>query len=78
VVVEAIDSNPRGRSELCSIIASIKTLLQCNPNFEITFTKRQANMAAHHLARAAIYRSGRTYLNSIPPCIARIIINEIS
>jgi ribonuclease HI len=78
VVVEAIDSNPRGRSELCSIIASIKALLQCNPNFEIKFTKRQANMAAHHLARASISKPGRTYFNNIPLCISHIIINEIS
>jgi ribonuclease HI len=77
-VIDAIDSNPQGRSELCSIIASIKALLQCNPNYEIKFTKRQANMAAHSLARAVISRPGRTYYHNIPPCIDRIIINEIS
>jgi hypothetical protein len=32
-------------------------------------------MAAHYLAKAAISRSERTYFNSIPPCIDRIIIN---
>jgi ribonuclease HI len=40
VVVEVIESNPQRRSELCSIITSITALLQCNPNFEIKFTKR--------------------------------------
>ncbi|GAU15596.1 hypothetical protein TSUD_108550 [Trifolium subterraneum] len=54
IVVDAIHSNCQGLSELSSIIAAIRLLLQCNSNFEIKFTKRQANMAAHTLARAAI------------------------
>jgi ribonuclease HI len=54
VVVDAIKATSPGRSELCSIVYEIKSLLQSNSNFEIKFTKRQANMAAHALARAAI------------------------
>jgi hypothetical protein len=62
VVVEAIKSNPQGRSELCYIIVSIKALLQCNSNFEITI----------------IFWSRHTYFNNILPCIDHIIINEMS
>jgi ribonuclease HI len=78
VVVDAIKAISPGRSELCSIIYEIKTLLQNNLNFEVKFTKRQANMVAHTLARAAIFWSSRIYLNSIPPCIEHFIVNEMS
>jgi ribonuclease HI len=54
VVVDAIKAVSPGRSELCSIIFEIKALLQNNSNFEVKFAKRQADMAAHTLARAAI------------------------
>jgi ribonuclease HI len=49
MVVEAIKANPHGTSELCSIISSIKNLLQCVSNFEIKFIRRRTNMAAHIL-----------------------------
>jgi hypothetical protein len=79
VVVEAIKSNPQGRSELCSIITSIKALLQCNSSFEIKFTKHQTNMAAHSLTKEVISWSRRIYFNCISPCIDLIIIiNEMS
>ncbi|WJX23528.1 hypothetical protein P8452_12731 [Trifolium repens] len=78
VVVDAIKATSHGRSELCSILQEIKALLQTNPNFEVKFTKRQANMAAHTLARAAISWSSRTFHNSIPSCIEHFIINEMS
>jgi ribonuclease HI len=78
VVVDAVYSNNHGNSEWSSIILSIKSILQCNPNFEVKFTKRQANMAAHKLARVAYSWSSRTYFNIVPRCFARIIINEMS
>jgi ribonuclease HI len=78
VVVHAIHANHNGISELCSIISSIKSLLQCNANFEIKFTKRQANMAAHTLARAALPWSTRMFFNYLPRCIEPFIINEMS
>ncbi|GAU51577.1 hypothetical protein TSUD_414260 [Trifolium subterraneum] len=65
VVVDAIKAPPQGISELNSIITNIKLLLQCNSNFEIKFTKRQANMAAYTLARAAISWSSRSYFNNL-------------
>jgi ribonuclease HI len=53
IVVNAVHSNHQGNSEGSSIISSIKLLLHSHSNFEVRFTKRQADMAAHSLARAA-------------------------
>ncbi|CAJ2635677.1 unnamed protein product [Trifolium pratense] len=78
VVVDAIHVTTQGVSELSSIISSIKLLLQCNMNFEIKFTKRQASMAAHTLAKAVISWSSRTYFNGVPRWIKPFIINEMS
>jgi ribonuclease HI len=78
VVVDAVLSNHQGNSEWSSIVLAIKSLLRCNSNFEVKFTKRQANMAAHTLARAAYSWSSRTYFNSVPRCIEPFIFNEMS
>ncbi|XP_058783244.1 uncharacterized protein LOC131657910 [Vicia villosa] len=52
-VVQAIHSNVTGSSEFNFIIQSIKLLLLDFPNFEVEFVKRQANMVAHCLTKAA-------------------------
>jgi ribonuclease HI len=78
VVVDAAHSNKQGNSELNSLISSINLLLHNHSNFEVKFTKRQANMAAHTLARAACSWPSRMFFTSIPRCIDSIIINEMS
>jgi ribonuclease HI len=78
VVVDAVHSNHHGNSEWSSLISSIKSLLHFHSNFEVKFTKRQANMAAHSLARAACSWSSRMFFNIVPRCIEPIIINEMS
>jgi ribonuclease HI len=78
VVVDAVHSNHHGNSEWSSLISSIKLLLHVHSNFEVKFTKRQANMAAHSLARAACSWSSRMFFNIVPRCIEPIIINEMS
>ncbi|KAK2454714.1 hypothetical protein QL285_002249 [Trifolium repens] len=55
VVVDPILANQHGISALSNIISSIKLLLQCDSNFEIKFTKRQANITAHIIARTVIF-----------------------
>ncbi|GAU35379.1 hypothetical protein TSUD_57280 [Trifolium subterraneum] len=66
IVVDALQTNHTGVSELSSIFMSIKSLLHCNSNFEIKFIKRQANMVAHTLARAVISWSSRKLFDYVP------------
>ncbi|XP_073017991.1 uncharacterized protein [Primulina eburnea] len=53
LVVDAIASNLADRSEFGSIVAACCSLLYQEPSYEVRFARRQANMAAHTLARAA-------------------------
>ncbi|MCH82815.1 RNA-directed DNA polymerase (Reverse transcriptase), partial [Trifolium medium] len=53
-VVDAIHNLRAGTSEFSSIICKIQHIMMLNPNFVVKFIKRQANMVAHTLARAAI------------------------
>ncbi|GAU38425.1 hypothetical protein TSUD_396050 [Trifolium subterraneum] len=53
-VVEATQRPHNGVSEFSSIICNIQNILSLNSNFNMKFVKRQANMVAHKLARAAI------------------------
>jgi hypothetical protein len=53
-VVDAVQHFRGGSSEFSSIIGHNNNVLLLNPNFMVKFIKRQANMVAHTLARAAI------------------------
>jgi hypothetical protein len=48
-----------------------------NPNFVVKFIKRQANMVAHTLARAAISWSSCCTFELLPPCITSLLHNEM-
>ncbi|XP_058741921.1 uncharacterized protein LOC131614338 [Vicia villosa] len=75
-VVNAIGSNLGGNSEFSLVINSIKLLLLDIPNFEVKFSKRQTNMVAHTLAKAANSWTRRYMFDDIPPCITLYLINE--
>ncbi|KAK2379858.1 Ribonuclease H superfamily protein [Trifolium repens] len=77
-VVDAIQHFRGGNSEFSSIISQINNVLLFNPNFMVKFIKRQANMVAHKLARAAIAWSSRYIMNTLPVCIATILNNEMN
>ncbi|PNX91013.1 hypothetical protein L195_g047142 [Trifolium pratense] len=78
VVVDAISSRQLGTSEFSVVISHIKSLLVSCPNFEVKFVKRQANMVARSLARAAYSLSSRGIFESAPRCIDNYLINEMS
>jgi ribonuclease HI len=65
-VVDAIHNLRMGVSEFSSIICNIRHVLALNPNFVVKFIKRQANMVAHKLARAAIVWASRYVLMFYP------------
>ncbi|GAU30144.1 hypothetical protein TSUD_360370 [Trifolium subterraneum] len=53
VLIEAIHMKRRGNSEFLSIVHDILSLMSSFINFEVKFVRRQANLVAHTLARAA-------------------------
>ncbi|KAK2448506.1 hypothetical protein QL285_007764 [Trifolium repens] len=77
-VVDAIQHFRGDYSEFSSIIGHINNVLLLNPNFMVKFIKRQANMVAHKLARAAISWSRRYIVNTLPVCIATLLNNEMN
>jgi ribonuclease HI len=78
LVVDAITSKQVGVSEFCVVISRIQSLLRANNYFEVKYVKRQANKAAHVLARAAFSMSRRCIFDSVPRCIESYLINETS
>jgi hypothetical protein len=77
-LVDAICSSHLGISDFSMLISNIKALLVLHPNFEVKFVRRQTNMAAHSLARAAYSISRRRIFESVPYCIHNILINEMN
>jgi ribonuclease HI len=76
-VVDAIYHFRGGVSEFSSFVSNINSLLSCNQNFMVKFVKRQANMVAHTLARAAISWSRRCTFETLPLCITPLLNNEM-
>jgi ribonuclease HI len=76
-LVEAIQHVRDGVSEFSRIVQNINNVLLANPNFLVKFVKRQANLVAHTLARAANSWPRRCYFDSVPLCITTILSNEI-
>jgi ribonuclease HI len=77
-VVDAISHLRGGNSEFSIFISHINNVLSCNPNFVVKFIKRQANMVAHTLARAAISWSSRCTFETLPLCISSLLFNEVN
>jgi hypothetical protein len=65
-VVDAIYHFRGGSSEFSFLISHIINILSCNPNFKVMFIKRQANMVAHSLVRAAISWAIRCIFEILP------------
>jgi ribonuclease HI len=76
-VVDAISHLRGGNSEFSHLILQINNVLSRNPNFVVKFIKRQANMVAHSLARAAISWSSHCTFETLPLCISTLLINEM-
>jgi ribonuclease HI len=76
-VVDAIQHFRGGNSDFSLLVSHIKNLLDSNNNFVVKFIKRQANMVAHSLARAAISWSSRCSFETLPTCISELLINEM-
>jgi ribonuclease HI len=68
-VVDAIHNIHGGASEFSSIICNINHILLANPNFVVKFIKRQTNMVAHTLARAASSWAEFYNFETLPLCI---------
>jgi len=77
-VVTAVSSHHRGNSEFHAIISCIAAKLVLNSNFEVKFIRRQANMVAHTLARAACSWASHRIFEFYPTCIEQCLINDIS
>lgn len=76
-VVDNIHSPGADISELGSIIQECSGIISSFPNFNVKFIRRQANSAAHCLARVALSKSSLHIYHCIPDCISQLIINEM-
>jgi ribonuclease HI len=65
-VVDAINHFRGGISEFSLLVSNINNTLSRNQNFVIKFVKRQVNMIAHTLARAAISWSRSCTFETLP------------
>jgi len=68
-LVQALSSLGHGDSEFYAVVSSINYQLSLHFNFEVKFVRRQANMVARTLVRAACSWASHRIFNSYPSCI---------
>jgi hypothetical protein len=76
-VVDVIHHRRGGCSKFSFLVNNIINILSCNQNFKVKFVKRQANMVAHTLARAAMSWSRRCTFELSPICITTLLHNKM-
>jgi ribonuclease HI len=64
-------------SDLSALVCEIKNVMLLQPNLMVRFVKRQANIVAHSLARAACSWPRRCIFDSLPICIATSLHNDM-
>jgi len=77
-LVQALLSQGHSDSEFYAIVSSIIYQLSLHSNFKVKFVRRQANMVAHILARAACSWASHRIFGSYPSCIEHWLINDNS
>ena len=77
-LVQALSSLGHGDSEFYAIVSSIIYQLSLHSNFKVKFVRRQVNMVAHALARAACSWASHRIFDSYPSCIEPWLINDNS
>ena len=73
VVVDAIHAATVDLSEFGAVIVECKSLLLQGCNYSVQFVRRQANIAAHSLARASRLHAGFYIFDSPPDCIRNLV-----
>jgi ribonuclease HI len=76
-VMDAIHHYCGGYSEFSLLVSRIINLLASSSKFMVKFIKRQANMVAHTLARAAISYARHCTFETLPRCITPLLLNEM-
>jgi hypothetical protein len=67
--VDRISDQSSGISYFNVIVSSIESMVALFSNFEVKFFRRQANMAAHTIARATCSWPSRHAFEICHPCI---------
>jgi len=77
-LVQALSSPSHGDSKFYAIVSCIIYQLSLHSNFKVKFVRRQANMVAHALARAACSWASHCIFDFYPSCIQHLLINDNS
>ncbi|XP_073278679.1 uncharacterized protein [Primulina huaijiensis] len=75
-VVEAVHSNAVDHSDFGTIIGECCSLLSRERYYKVHFTRQQANIVAHNLARAAISHASPCVLFDAPSFICDTLIHD--
>ncbi|GAU26189.1 hypothetical protein TSUD_354110 [Trifolium subterraneum] len=77
-VVDSLYSSRTYRSDLGDILSDCRTILSTSlVNSHVKFIRRQANEAAHRLARVATSLASFHNFIDLPTCITDVILNEM-
>jgi hypothetical protein len=78
-IVDSFNMCTHDRTELGSILSNCRSMISslCNNSY-VEFIRREANMIAHNLSKAAMYNANSQVYHDIPMCIDPLISNYMN
>jgi len=76
-LVDALTSPAVLISEFGNLVSQCRRLLSSNPDYVVSFVKRQANKVAHTIARASLSHPSLYTFNDVPSTMYYLFMNEM-
>ena len=75
VLVDAIHNNSVHLNEFGDIISQCRNILSTNPDFRVSYVRRQENRVAHSIARASLSQPSPNLFHQVPTTLYSLTMN---
>jgi ribonuclease HI len=77
LLVDLLGNTNLPLNEIGDLVSECKTLLLSNPDYVVSFIRRQANSVAHNIARAALSYPSPHVFYDVPTTLYSLFMNEM-
>jgi len=77
ILVDLLKSTNPPINEIGDLVSECKTLLLSNPDYVVSFVRKQANKVAHSIARATLSHPSPHVFREAPTTLYSLILNEM-
>jgi ribonuclease HI len=77
LLVDLLGNTNPPLNEIGDLVSECRTLLLSNPDYVVSFVRRQANRVAHNIARAALSNPSPHVFHDVPTSLYSLFMNEM-